>query len=180
MESVPRAHIERIIAIEAPRERMRVLGLHSSLLGTVAIDADYYHLHGFASTNLLMPVLTASSESLWLAAAIGGGLSLPLGDTGHWRFDAFGQILPLHVTSYYTYVGAGIGAGFHYTGASGFSVGFTIPVLGFATRLGSSPTGYDAPFRYQDSVGYYYLAAAAGMPILTLGYRFATNCPRPM
>jgi hypothetical protein len=45
-------------------------------------------------------------------------------------------------------------------------------VVGFATRIGSSPTGYDAPFRYNDSLSYYYLAAVAGMPLFTLGYRF--------
>jgi hypothetical protein len=179
--TVPRASLERVIAIDAATapERRRIVGLHSSLLGTFAIDADYKMLHVFASTNVLMPVLTASSNSLWLTAAVGGGVSLPIGETGHWRFDAFAQVLPLHVTSYYTYLGLGVGAGFHYTAASGFSLGFTFPVIGFATRVGRSPSGYDAPFRYNDSIGYYYLAGIAGMPLVTLGYRFGTRCASP-
>ena len=54
----------------------------------------------------------------------------------------------------------------------------TLPVVGFATRFGSSPYGYDPSFRYNDSLAYYYLAAFTGMPLLTFGYRFATSCPR--
>jgi hypothetical protein len=83
--------------------------------------------------------------------------------------------MPMRTTSHYTYLGVGLAAGFHYTGRSGFSLGFSFPVIGFATRLGSSPTGYDPPFRYNDSLQYYYLAAAAGLPLFTLGYRFETR-----
>jgi hypothetical protein len=125
-----------------------------------------------------MPLVTASGNSTWYAAALGAGISWPFGDTSRWRFDVFAQVLPFHTTSFYTYLGLGLGAGFHYTAASGFTVGMTFPVVGFSTRLGSSPYGYDASFRYNDSLGYYYLGAIAGMPLLTLGYRFATSCPR--
>ena len=184
--TVPRDKLQRIIAIETPAtttapeapEKMRVLGLQFSLLGTVAVDADYKLLHGFASTSLLLPIVTASGNSTWVAGAIGGGVSVPVGKTSRWKLDVFGEVLPLHTTSYYTYLAFGVGAGFHYTASSGFTVGFTVPVIGFSTRLGSSPTGYDASFRYNDSVGYYYLAAVAGMPLVTMGYRFETNCPR--
>jgi hypothetical protein len=183
--TVPRARVQRLILRELPEptaapqadERLRVVGLKFSLLGTVAVDADYKRFHGFASTSLLLPIMTASGTSVWFAGAIGGGISLPLGSTSRWKLDVFGQVLPLRTTSYYTYLGLGVGAGFHYTAASGFTLGFTVPVLGFATRLGSSPHGYDPSFRYNDSVGYYYLAALAGMPLVTMGYRFATNCP---
>jgi hypothetical protein len=176
--TVPRDKLAHVIAIDAAPEKMRVFGLQFSLLGTVAVDADYKLLHGFASTSLLLPIVTASGSSTWVAGAVGAGVSVPMGKTSRWKLDVFGEVLPLHTTSYYTYLAFGVGAGFHYTASSGFTIGFTVPVIGFSTRLGNSPTGYDASFRYNDSVGYYYLAGLAGMPLVTMGYRFATNCPR--
>jgi hypothetical protein len=182
--TVPRARVSRVLLVDAPApaqavaaEGLRVVGLKFSLLGTVAVDADYKFFHGFASTSLLLPIMTASGN-MWLAGALGGGVSVPLSSTSRWKLDVFGTVLPLRTTSYYTYLAFGVGAGFHYTAASGFTLGFTMPVLGVSTRLGSSPHGYDASFRYNDSVGYYYLAGLAGMPLVTMGYRFATNCPR--
>jgi hypothetical protein len=32
--------------------------------------------------------------------------------------------------------------------------------------------GYDAPFRYNDSLGYHYLAGFVGLPLVTVDYRF--------
>ncbi|MDX2093789.1 MAG: hypothetical protein SFX73_38490 [Kofleriaceae bacterium] len=151
----------------------RVVGVQMSLLGTLAVDADLCRFRAFASTNLLMPVLTASGDSLWFAAALGAGLTLPLGESKRWRVDVFAEVLPFRTTSHYTYLGFGLGGGLHYTSPSGFTFGMTVPVVGFATRLGSSPTGYDSTFTYNDSLGYYYLAGFAGMPLLTMGYRFA-------
>lgn len=193
--TLPRAKVVRVIVVETSPveavkavaldgppgpEKWRVVGVHSSLLGTVAVDVDYKHFRAFASTSLLLPVMTAAEGNrLWLTAAAGAGVTVPLGTTSRWKLDVFGQVLPLHTTSFYTYLGFGVGAGFHYTAASGLSVGFSFPVIGFSTRLGSSPYGYDAAFRYNDSLAYYYLAGAAGMPIVTLGYRFASNCPPP-
>jgi hypothetical protein len=162
----------------AVTERLRVVGAQMSLLGTVVVDADYKRLRGFASTSLLLPLATASGNSTWIAAAIGAGVTLPMGKTSRWQLDLFGQAVPFHTTSYYTYLGFGVGAGAHYTTASGFTLGISFPVFGFSTRLGSSPYGYDASFRYNDSLAYYYTGALAGMPLLTMGYRFATNCPR--
>lgn len=174
---VPRDHVVRMTMLEPERvERMRVVGVQTSLLGTVVVDADYRHLRGFASASLLLPLITASGDNTYYAAAVGAGMSWPL--SRHWNVDGFAQVVPFHTTSFYTYLGFGLGAGLHYTGASGFTFGITFPVVGFSTRLGSSPYGYDASFRYNDSIGYYYLGAVAGMPLVTLGYRFATNCPR--
>jgi hypothetical protein len=178
--TVSRDKLLHVIAIDAPitPEKMRVFALQFSLLGTVAADVEYKRFHGFASTSLLLPIMTASGNNTWLAASLGGGVTIPLSATSRWKLDVFGEVLPLRTTSYYTYLAFGVGAGFHYTASSGFTLGITVPVVGFSTRLGSSPTGYDASFRYNDSVGYYYLAAFAGMPLVTMGYRFATNCPR--
>ena len=174
--TIQRNRVRRVIALElaAPPlpepDKRRFVGVQFSLLGTVAVDVDYKHLHAFASTNLLFPILTAGGSGTWLTGAAGVGGSWPLGDTGRWRLDVFGEVLPLHTTSYYTYLG--VGAGFHYTARSGFTLGFTLPIVGFASRFGTSTYGYDASFRYNDSVAYYYFAGISGMPIVTMGYRF--------
>jgi len=180
--SVSREHVRRLIltdfAMPAPAgpEPHRLWGLHFGLPGTLAVDVDYGRLHAFASPNVLLPILTESGESAWYAASIGVGASLPV--SGRWRFDAFAVTMPLHYTSFYTYLAAGIGIGFHHTAASGLSWGFTLPVLGFAKRLGHSPYGYDAPFRYNDSLGYFYLAGFTTLPLVTLGYRFPCHRAR--
>lgn len=174
--TIPRVRVVGM-RLAMPPERLRVLGVHSSLLGTAAVDAEYGYLRGFASTNLLLPILTATSKSTWYAAALGGGLSVPI--NRRWRVDAVAEVAPFHTTSFYTYLAFGVGAGVHYTAASGLSIGVSFPVVGWSARLGSSPYGYDASFRYRDSLAYFYAAGLAGMPLLTIGYRFATRCPRP-
>ena len=175
--TVPRAQIERVVLVEGPLERPRRFGLHSSLLGTALVDADVGRYRAFASANLLLPALTATGSSTYFAAAVGGGLTLRLHPESHWRVDVLGQVVPLHTTSFYWYLGFGLAGGFHYTARSGISIGISFPIVGFATRVGHSPYGYDPSFRYHDSLYYYYFGAIAGMPMLTFGYRFATGCP---
>jgi hypothetical protein len=180
--TIDRDRVVRVIAIDpatkdlaraiAVPDKRRFVGVQFSLLGTVAVDVDYKNFHAFASTNLLFPILTAGGSGTWLTGAVGAGASWPLGDTGRWRLDVFGHVAPLRTTSYYTYLGVGVGAGFHYTARSGFTLGFTLPIVGFASRFGTSTYGYDASFRYNDSVAYYYFAGISGMPIVTMGYRF--------
>ena len=181
--TVSRERLAHVILVEdepepAAPERVRMLSVQFGIPGTLMADVDRGPWHGFASANVLAPILTASSHP-WIAAAVGGGLSFPLSPASHWKLDVFGEVLPLHITSFYTYLAFGIGAGFHYTAANGFSIGITLPVLGAARRLGSSPYGYDAPFRYGDSLGYYYLASFVGMPLVTFGYRFPVRCASP-
>jgi hypothetical protein len=170
--AVLRDHVRRVILLETEPEpeTVRTWGLHFGVPGTLAGDVDYGRLHAFASANVVLPLLTATSDSTWFAAALGGGLSVHV--SPGWRFDAFASVMPLHYTSFYTYLAAGLGVGFHHTAASGLSFGFALPVIGFAARLGKSPNGYDAPFRYADSLGYFYLAGISALPLVTVGYRF--------
>jgi hypothetical protein len=180
--TVPRAQLARVILVDdqpaAGPERPRMISAQFGIPGTLMVDYDRELFHAFSSANVLAPILTASSHP-WIAASVGAGVSIPLSPTTHWKFDVFGQVLPLHITSFYTYLAFGVGAGFHYTAASGFSVGITLPVIGASRRLGSSPYGYDAPYRYSDSLGNYYLAAFIGMPLVTFGYRFPARCASP-
>ena len=179
--TIPREHVARVvivavapIAVPVRPEKRRMWSAQFGIPGTLAVDVDHGRLHGFASFNVLASILTAESSTHVVSGAIGGGLAVPM--SSRWKLDVFGAVIPLHVTSFYTYLGAGIGAGFHYTARSGITVGFTLPVLGFARRIGSSPYGYDARFRYSDSLGYYYFAGALGLPLVTMGYRFACPC----
>lgn len=183
--SVPRDHVQRVVlvdgvpAVVAPaapvivRERARRVGVHFGLPGTLVADIDNGWLHAFVSPNVLLPLVTASGESAWYAGSVGAGVSFQL--SARWKVDAFATVMPLHYTSFYTYVASGLGAGFHYTAPSGLSVGFAFPVVGFAARLGRSPYGYDAPFRYADSVQYFYLAGFTTLPLVTIGYRFLSR-----
>jgi hypothetical protein len=178
--TVSREHLQRVIlAGEAPAasavpERRRMWGLHFGLVGTLVGDVDDGILHAFVSPNVLLPVLTESGESAWYAGAVGAGIALPL--AGRWKLDAFAAVMPLHYTSFYTYLATGLGFGVHHTAANGLSVGFTLPLIGFAARFGHSPYGYDAPYQRNDSLGYFYLAGLTSLPLVTVGYRFPCPC----
>jgi hypothetical protein len=104
--TVPRDTLQHVIAIDAPitPEKLRIFALQFSLLGTVAADVEYKRFHGFASTSLLLPIMTASGNSTWLAASLGGGVTIPLSATSRWKLDVSGEVLPLRTTSYYTYL----------------------------------------------------------------------------
>jgi hypothetical protein len=178
--AISRDHVQEMVFVGFPantaasarraREPVRRWGIHFGLPGTLVGDVDDGWLHAFVSPNVLLPILTASGESAWFAGSIGAGVSVHLSQ--RWKVDAFATVMPLRYTSFYTYVASGLGVGFHYTAASGLSVGFAFPVLGFAARLGKSPYGYDAPFRYSDSLAYFYLAGLTTLPLATIGYRF--------
>ena len=180
--AVPRDHVQEVVFVDVrpnalagmpvrPYDRPRRWGLHFGVPGTLVGDVDDGFLHAFVSPNVLLPVLTAYGEGAWYAGSVGVGASFHL--SRRWKVDAFATAMPLHYTSFYTYLATGLGVGFHYTAPSGLSVGFALPVVGFAARLGHSPYGYDAPFRYSDSLTYFYLAGFTTLPLVTIGYRFA-------
>lgn len=179
--TISREHVQHVILVgEAPptigsaHERRRMWGVHFGLVGTLVGDVDYGVLHAFVSPNVLLPLLTESGESAWYSGAVGAGVALPL--AGRWKFDAFAAVMPLHYTSFYTYLATGLGFGVHHTAANGLSVGFTLPLIGFAARFGHSPYGYDAPYQRNDSLGYFYLAGLTSLPLVTIGYRFPCPC----
>jgi len=58
----------------------------------------------------------------------------------------------------------GVGMGFHYTGPSGFTAGFKVPILGFAF-------GRDVD-SFKNSGLYHYLNTLVSFPLATIGYRF--------
>src|SRR6185369_8615801 len=89
---VPRDHVVRMTMLEPEHaERLRVVGVQTSLLGTVAVDADYRHLRGFASASLLLPLITASGDNTYYAGAVGAGMTWPL--SRRWNVDGFAQLV---------------------------------------------------------------------------------------
>jgi hypothetical protein len=140
--------------------------------GSLAIDMAFGLLYAFANANFLFPLATVSGSGTLLAFALGAGIELPIEKGSRWKVDLFAQALPLHVGGAYTYFGFGAGVGLRYVVPSGFTVAIKLPVFGAAVRVGRSLNGYDSSFRPGDSVGYYYLGGAMGLPVLSFGYRF--------
>ena len=68
-------------------------------------------------------------------------------------------------SGYRTSLAAGLGVGLHYTWSTGFTLGFTAPILGYAWAIGTVNTSYTGV------VGF-FLASAVGLPLGYLGYRF--------
>ena len=62
------------------------------------------------------------------------------------------------------FAGFGVGIGMHCFFESGFTIGFKSPLIGYSVLLGSS--GLLA------GLTRYYLSAALGLPLLSLGYGF--------
>lgn len=180
ISSVARARVVRVrlvtgaVAELAPPPRPRMWDVQLSLPGSLNVDVDRGYLHAFASGSFLLPILTGAGQHTWFGFSAGAGIAVPV--TEHWKLDAFAVVMPLRYTSFYTYLATGLGIGAHFTGRSGMTFGVALPLLGFAARLGHSPYGYDAPFRTNDSLGYFYFAGITALPLVSVGYRFPCPC----
>lgn len=141
-------------------ERPRYVGVHIGLTPAVMVDLQWRYLYAFANASVVFPLAK-------LAMAFSGGLgaSLPLSNK-HWRFDLFVFAAPLKFFDPYERpaVGIGLGAGFHYTYDNGFTLGFKLPLAGYAAGPGmGNPSSGVAAF---------YLSSVMGLPLFDFGYRF--------
>jgi hypothetical protein len=169
--SVRREKLAKIHVVDAP-ERERIVGAHFGATVSLAVDAQWRAFYGFVNGNVLFPLTTVAGTNSWIALSTGGGVTFPLAKGSRWRFDLFGLVLPLYLGGSYTYLGLGAGIGLRFETHAGFSFGVKVPVIGYSARIGHSPYGYDSPFHAGYGFAYYYLAAAMGMPLLSVGYRF--------
>jgi hypothetical protein len=151
----------------------RSVGIHVGVnLGLFAFDVQRDHFYGFVSGNLGIPLVT--NGAAW-AVILGAGYSLPISspEQTRWVMDFLGTVAPggssmsWGPTSFYTAVGVGLG--FRLLHASGFTLGFKIPVFGMA--FGPAVGGRES-FRGDVSVGSYYLASGVSLPVVSFGYRF--------
>jgi hypothetical protein len=145
--------------------------------GNFMVDLDLGHFYGFAGGSIGYAIIFSGSSSQYAGGVLALGGQWRLAPTSRWKFDLSGTLLPTWWNGFS--MGIGISAGFHWTSASGFTVGFKIPVFGLApgysTVLGdssSSGSGYKPVTSGASLIANYYLEAAMALPIVSLGYRF--------
>jgi hypothetical protein len=141
-------------------------------VGLFGVDVHRGHFYGFLSGNVGVPILTNGSFG---AFALGAGYAMKLTESegSGWFMDFFGEVNPGWQQTYdyttfsnYTnqpFCGVGVGLGFRYLHKSGLTLGFKIPIVGFAINGGSSGAA---------SAGTYYLANLVALPIVSIGIRF--------
>jgi hypothetical protein len=149
----------------------RHFGVHAGVnLGLFAVDLHAGHFYGYLAAGMGVTLL---SDMRFGAFTGGAGYSLQLsrGRTSDWFMDMLvmgtgGWQDALRQSGFvrYGYGGVGLGLGFRFEHGSGFSLGFKIPLFGYAfgADVLSSARG----------VGLYYLASLAALPIVSIGYRF--------
>ncbi len=146
----------------------RHFGLLGSLpTGGVMLDLDYRLFYMFGNVALVLP---AASSGRLVSAGIGAGVALPLRKRSAWKLELFGFFAPYraeldNLEDYPSekawHFGLGVGVGIHYTSATGLTLAFKIPIVGFATGFGSAAQG----------VSNFDGAALLGLPIASIGFR---------
>jgi hypothetical protein len=150
------------VLIATAPARERYFGLELGLAPAVMLDLEKGYFYGFLNADIVLPMASAGGL---LAFAAGGGVSFALTAHSRWRMDVFAHFTPVSFSTSDWYVSAGVGLGFHYTAANGFTLGFKTPILGYAARLSGDTNA-------ATGVALYYLAGVMGLPVISLGYRF--------
>lgn len=139
-------------------------------IGLFAIDIQAGHFYAYLSAGMGVTLL---SDMRFGAFAGGAGYTLQIkrARTLDWYLDMMAMgvggwqdVTRPSAIVRYGYGGVGLGVGFRMEHVSGFSLGFKIPVFGYA--FGPQIR------RSADGVGLYYLSSLASLPIVSLGYRF--------
>jgi hypothetical protein len=144
--------------------------------GNVMIDLDLGRFYGFVGGSIGYPIIFSGTTAQYGGGVIGAGAQWRLHPASRWKFDLSATLLPTWWTGFS--IGIGISAGFHWTSASGFTVGFKIPVFGLApgysdvTGDSSTGSGYKPVNTGALLIANYYLEASMALPIVSLGYRF--------
>lgn len=171
------AYVPRQYAQPAPQplpfrpRQPRYFGIMAGVnIGLFAVDLHVSHFYMYAGAGMGVTLLSNMRFGAFTGGA-GYALQIARFRTADWFMDMMvmgggGWQDVLYPTAYvrYGYGAVGLGIGFRYEHASGFSLGFKIPLFGYAfgNHVRNSATG----------VGLYYLNALAGLPIVSLGYRF--------
>ena len=147
--------------VAAGPARERHFGVQLGLAPGLMLDYEDGYFYGFVHADVVLP-MASTGELLGFSA--GGGITFALASHSRWKMDVFAHLDPVHWGSD-TNLGGGIGLGFHYTAANGFTLGFKIPILGYSGTFGGND---DAG----SGVAFYYLGGVMGLPVISLGYRF--------
>ena len=167
VHSVSRAQVE---AFRREADR-RQIGVSLGLLPGLMIDADIGIFRSYISGSIVFPA--ALDGKLW-GVSTGVGVALPVWPAvPEFRLDVLTHLNLMAVESaceacgYPTaYVfGFGLAVGIHTTLDTGFTIGMTVPVIGYSVTPNYKGSGNAA-------VGHYFLSSAVSMPLGFVGYRF--------
>lgn len=151
-------------SVEAPAQA-RHFGVHLGLNATAAFDAELGDLfYGEVATQLTgLGALVAPEQGLVLSGFVMGGVTLPLVENPGYRlqFDV-GPHLTLLRSYPVNLLSGGVVAGLRWVHARGLTLGLKLPLVGYAGSI-DQPRG---------GLLYYYVAAIATAPLLTVGYSF--------
>ena len=158
-------------AAEPPR-RQRHVGLNLSIAPGFDLDLDAGWFHGFANLGITLPMGTNGGI---IPVALGLGAGIPLSRDRALRLDLFahlnviGKVLPSTYLGFGNRVAFGAGLGLHYTWRHGLTMGFTLPIMGYAIDVtpSSAPDSASNP----QGVGSYFLSSFEALPLGFIGYR---------
>jgi hypothetical protein len=145
----------------------RYFGIHAAIPGTFAVDLQVGHFYAYLSAGVGVALF---SNFEFAGATVGAGYTLPIRKTrrGEWKMDFLGIIgAGRELASnglFYGFYGGGVGLGFRYEDASGFTLGFKVPIFGYEAGNHIRNT--------RQGLGLWYLNAAASVPLASVGYRF--------
>lgn len=144
----------------------RRFGIHFGVLPSLMIDVTERWYYLFGNLNFLVPALRSRRSGFAITGTVGGGITYRVSPSSRWHFDLLGQLVSFQALSDDDpSVGVGLAIGFHHTSASGFSVAFKLPVVGYSGCLNSECVG-------SSGLAQYYQDAWAGTPVISLGHRF--------
>src|SRR5262249_22676187 len=113
-----------------PCERERHVALFLGITPSMGVEVDYKLFYGFANASLIFPAATDGSIQ---SVTSGLGLNFKLHPRTHWKMEVFGMASALRLDDEEPWMGSlGLGIGFHYTSGGGFTIGFKVPLVGYA------------------------------------------------
>ncbi len=163
---VPRGGIAEL----RQRVEKRRFGINLGLLPGLMLDADVGLFRSYVSGSIVFPA--ALEGKLW-GFSTGLGVGVPISkSTPQFKVDVLAHANLMGVASqcsacnYPTahVFGFGAAVGLHNTFDSGFTLGFTLPVMGYSV----TPNYHGTANAY---VGHYFLSSVVSMPLAYLGYR---------
>lgn len=136
-------------------------------VGLFSLDVSSSGFYGFAAGNVGVPLLTNGN---FVALCFGLGITriFAATDTVVWTGELFALGQPGSVSGFGGFFGVGAGFGMRFVFRSRLVLGLKLPLLGGA--LSSALLGFGNPA--PNVVGYFYLASAVALPVVSLGFRF--------
>lgn len=147
----------------------RHVGLLLGIIPSAMVDVDYKNFYAFGTANLILPI--ATDGRMW-SASLGAGTTFHIKATSRFKLDIYMHANTVKGIDFNTEgnsseftTAVGIGFGGHTTWPSGFTLGFKVPVLGYAFGPNIRSSSHNGG-------AYYYLTSLMSLPVFSIGYRF--------